>query len=363
MNATAPEAVVEGIAWPGAVSVLVGESAAGKTFALLDLAAAVSAGRDWHGRRARQSSVVYFGFEGDVRLRLRALRDVAGHSLENVFIVSAGDTLSPTTDRERDEVPSRGELAAARDLDEIGKFIEAREAPSLGLVIIDTVRASLAGSEDSSESVSAYLRAVRRLLTHAPGAAALLAHHSGWQDSAETRRKRERGSSAFRGNVDASFYLEVTDLNQVTGQACLALSTLKVRDGELAPPLRLIRQPVTIPGIVDQWGEPATTCLISADRRTREEREAEEAKATEAELLKLDLRILGIVAHRPDLTSKTGIRATAGVSRDAAYAAIERLVTRGWLFVPGKKGNPYKVTEAGSAELGDAEPHGSSPSS
>ena len=59
-------------------------------------------------------------------------------------------------------------------------------------MIIDTVRASLIGSEDGSESVSAYLRAVRRLLAPYPEAAGLLAHHAGWQDGEHGREAGAR---------------------------------------------------------------------------------------------------------------------------------------------------------------------------
>ncbi len=98
--------------------------------------------------------------------------------------------------------------------------------PPIVLVIIDTVRASLAGNEDSSEHVAAYLRAVRRLLLCVPGAAALLTHHAGWQDG-DTPRKRERGSSAWRGNVDITLYLEAGDYDPDRGEACLTLRTCR----------------------------------------------------------------------------------------------------------------------------------------
>ena len=78
--------------------------------------------------------------------------------------------------------------------------------------IVDTVR-SLTGSEDSSEPVSAYLRAVRRLMTRTPGA--------GWISpimragrTARARRKRERGSSAWRGNCGRDAYLEAASMTR-----------------------------------------------------------------------------------------------------------------------------------------------------
>ena len=76
-----------------------------------------------------------------------------------------------------------------------------------------------------------------------PGAAALLVHHAGWQDG-DTPRKRERGSSTWRGNVDASLYLEAGTYNRETGTCPLTLKWLKVRDGGIprADALRIRRR-------------------------------------------------------------------------------------------------------------------------
>ena len=233
MSEPRPAAIVEGVAWEGCCSVFVSESGAGKTFVLLDLSAAVSAGQTWHGRAVRRGSVAYVSFEGDaLGLRLSALHD-AGFPLENVHVVRATDPLSPRVGRDGVEGVSFGEVAISEALAELTARLEAENRPTIALVIIDTIRASLSGPEESSEHVSAYLRAVRRLLAPFPGAAVILAHHSGWQDSTEQRRKRERGSSALRGNVDATHYLEVVADAPEEHGAYLELRALKVRDDEL----------------------------------------------------------------------------------------------------------------------------------
>ena len=249
---------------------LVSESGAGKTFMLLDLAAAVSSGVAWHGRDAQQGSVAYLSYEGDaLGVRLQAIRDVTGHRLDHVYGTRAQDPLSPRIDRDG-EVPSLGELAATAALQALSVTLRATGRPPVSLRTIDTVRASLTGSEDSSEHVSAYLRVVRRMLTSVPGAAAILAHHAGWQDG-DTQRKRERGSSAWRGNCDATFYLEVGASRSESGETELTLRTLKVRDDERPAPLRLVRRVVEVPGQMNRRGDPITSCVIERDRRTRED--------------------------------------------------------------------------------------------
>src|SRR5262249_31965986 len=157
------------------------------------------------------------------------------------------------------------------------------------LIVIDTIRASMVGSEDRSEDVAGYLRAVRRLLAPYPEAGVVLAHHAGWQDG-EVKRKRERGSSAFRGNSDVVLYLHVTDQTRELGTADLPLSALKIRDDDKPAPLGLRRVRVTT-ALVDHYGRPKQTCVIESDARTREDRAAEDAARQRAQETELDDRV------------------------------------------------------------------------
>jgi AAA domain-containing protein/primase-like protein len=347
----APE-IVRGAVWRGSVAVLVSESGAGKTFVVTDLGAAVSDGVPWHGRRTRKGSVLYVAFESSaLGVRLRALRDVVGRSLENVFVLRASEPLSPKILFDRVEHASQGELAVAEAIDDLRAWLAAEGRPDLVLIIIDTVRQSLAGSEDNSEIVSAYLRAVRRLLHRAPEAAALLVHHSGWQDT-DARRQRERGSSAWRGNVDGTLYLEVGEELE-RGAVRLTLSALKVRDGELPAPLHLIRKPVDIDQ-VDADGRPMSTCIIERDPRSRQERDAETQAAANAAMRAQDLAVLRGIADKPDLaTSIRAIRAIVGARYEIVSDAVTRCIGHEWLK-PGNRQQPYVVTSQGHAALAEA---------
>ena len=208
MRTPRPAPIIAGMVWADKVTVLVGESGAGKTFLLLGASAAVSDGVAWLGRPARHGSVAYLSFEGDaLGLRLRALASL-GHELEHVHILRATTPLSPVSSRDGQETPSLGETIVAEELEALVAKLEQASKPEVVLLVVDTVRASMSGSEDSSEHVSAYLRAIRRLLGRVPGAGAVIVHHAGWLDAAGPKRKRERGSSAFRGNCDATLYLE-----------------------------------------------------------------------------------------------------------------------------------------------------------
>jgi hypothetical protein len=350
MREPAPAEVVEGIAWAGCVTVLVAESAAGKTFVALDLAAAISAGFSWHGRQVLQGSVVHIGFEGDaIGLRLRALHEHRSAQLEHVYRLKGDIPISPLTTREG-ELPSRGELDILASLKALTEHLAEHEAPPIVLIVVDTVRASMNGSEDSSESVSAYLRAIRRMLSVLPSSAALLVHHAGWQDG-DVAKKRERGSSAFRGNVDATIYLEAGAYNVDTQSAPLTLTTHKVRDGEKPPPLHFIRQRVTFPEL-NAHGRPVTSCVIDPDPKTAADHAADQRRRAEDAVRALDLRILRVLADHPkSATSQESIRAMLGVKKDLVLSAIPRLLSNGWIEPPEKQRAPYTLTPVGRAAL------------
>ena len=177
-----PVAVVEGLAWVRRKAVLVSESGGSKTFVVLSVGAAVGDNREWCGRAVRHGSVAYVSYEGDaLGLRLRALHE-AGFTLKNLHVIRATEPLSPRVGRDGVEGYSIGEARLSEALAELAARLKAEGHPELVLVIIDTIRASLAGSEDRSEEVAAYLRAVDRILAPHPQAGCILAHHAGWQD-------------------------------------------------------------------------------------------------------------------------------------------------------------------------------------
>ena len=62
------------------------------------------------------------------------------------------------------EEPSIGERLVVEAIETLSAELAKENRPPIRLLIIDTVRASLAGSEDNSEHVAAYLRAVQPTL-------------------------------------------------------------------------------------------------------------------------------------------------------------------------------------------------------
>lgn len=350
MAEPAPLEIVEGIAWSGCITVLVAESSAGKTFVALDLAAAVSAGLTWHGRDVTQGTAVHIGYEGDaIGLRLRALREHRHARLEHVHHLRAFEPLSPIVSRDGEQ-RSAGERDVVQALHILRDELSADEHPPIVLVIVDTVRASLHGSEDSSESVSAYLRATRRILDALPGAGALLVHHAGWQDG-EQQKKRERGSSAFRGNVDATLYLEAATYDPQTESAALTLTTHKVRDGEKPAPVHMVRQRVTFEGETTRHGKPLTSCVIDPDPRSAADYAVERQAKADAAAVADDLRTLRVLTDHPTITAQATLRTIAGIGKPQLDASIARLLRLGWIAPPEKQRQPYTLTPSGRQAL------------
>lgn len=340
-------AIVDGVLWADRITVLVAESGAGKTFVALDLAAAVADGVPWFGRAVARGSFAFIPFEGDdVGRRGRALAAEKHRTFDYVHVLRGEEPISPLVDRDRIEVPSRGELLLRASLEALRDDLAAAGEPPIVGVGIDTVRASLTGSEDSSEHVSAYLRACRRLLSVVPGAALLLTHHSGWQDG-DLKRKRERGSSAFRGNVDATIYVESESSD--TG-ARLTVHTLKAREADTGPPLRLVRRVVTLPE-VDRYGRPVTSCVIDWDPRSREDVERERRAADDTRQRTDDLKVLRVLLEHPDATAQRTIRTYAGLSDAAVRDALRRILEAGWATPPVRQRHDYQLTPAGLATL------------
>jgi hypothetical protein len=351
IGALRPEEIVEGIAWAGCVSVVVSESGAGKTFVLNDLSSAVSSNVQWHGRDVRHGSVAYLSFEGDaLGVRLRALL-TQGRHVEHVYVLHGQAPLSPRTLRDSDETPSIGERTVTAALEALVAELAAANRPPIRLIVIDTVRASMVGSEDNSDHTSAYLRAVRRIMASVPGAATVLAHHAGWQDG-EVKKKRERGSSAWRGNSDATLYLEAGETDAERGETELTLRTLKVRDAERPAPLHLIRRRVELPEAIgdDLRRGPVTSCVIDRDMRTREDREAAQAQATDAAHYDADLKMLRQLTTQR-MTSQDQLRVALAWKRDLVGETLARLIQRGWVLPPEKQRRPFVVTPAGVAAL------------
>jgi hypothetical protein len=177
-----PEWLIDGVLPTGSAAALIAPPASGKSFAAIDVAFHIAAGREWHGRETKVAKVLYVAAEGvrGLKSRVRAWKKARGVTTAcNVrFIPEPVQLLDPNE--------------VARLIATAG--FEDAQLPTL--IIIDTfARCFVGGDENSATAMGQAVEAIRQIQA-ATGATVLLVHHTRKADGVE------RGSSALRGALD-----------------------------------------------------------------------------------------------------------------------------------------------------------------
>jgi len=188
-----PQELIEGMLIEGGMTVIYGDSNTGKSFLTLDMAAHVSIGQPWFGRRVRQGAVVYLAAESPRSIvdRARALADHLKQPLDSLFIVNCPIDL----------FDANGDTAAVVDTI---KAIEQRFNVKVCMAVADTLaRVIGAGDENKASDMGVLVQHID-LIRAALGIQFVVIHHTG-KDAA----KGARGSSALRAATDTE--IEVSD--------------------------------------------------------------------------------------------------------------------------------------------------------
>ena len=235
---TPPDELVEGVLTAGDGSVLYGDSNSGKTFFVIDMAAAVARGARWMGRNTEPGLVLYLAAESpaSVRGRLQAYQRHHGVRVPNFAIVQSPiDLFDGDADTE-------AVIAVVRQL-------ERQRGQKVRLIVGDTLaRLSAGANENAGQDMGLVVRRFDRIRT-ACNAHFLLIHHSG-----KAAANGARGWSGIRAAVDTE--IEVTD--SPTGR-CAEIT--KQRDlstkGE-----RIGFRLDTVTLGTTKWGAAATSCVV-----------------------------------------------------------------------------------------------------
>ncbi len=235
---TPPDELVEGVLTAGDGSVLYGDSNSGKTFFVIDMAAAVARGVRWMGRNTEPGLVVYLAAESpaSVRGRLQAYQRHHGVRVPNFAIVQSPiDLFDGDADTE-------AVIAVVRQL-------ERQRGQKVRLIVGDTLaRLSAGANENAGQDMGLVVRRFDRIRS-ACNAHFLLVHHSG-----KAAANGARGWSGIRAAVDTE--IEVTD--SPTGR-CAEIT--KQRDlstkGE-----RIGFRLDTVTLGTTKWGAAATSCVV-----------------------------------------------------------------------------------------------------
>lgn len=183
-------ALIDGVLRVGHKLLLTGPSKAGKSFALIELCAAIAEGREWMGWSCRQGPVLYVNLELDRPSCLRRFRDVY-QDLE----------WEPANIRHIDVWNLRG---SSVPLDRLApKLIRRAHNRGYIAVVIDPIYKVLTGDENSAEEMAAFCNQFDRICG-ALGAAAIYSHHhSKGTQGAKRAIDRASGSGVFGRDPDA----------------------------------------------------------------------------------------------------------------------------------------------------------------
>lgn len=228
---------MEGLLTEGCCSVVYGDSNVGKTFFVLDLAAAVASGQPVAGRKVRQSPVVYVSMEGARRFnhRIVALKEARRLSNDTPFYLASW----PLALLENDKV------------DEFVKAVldQIPAGTKPGLIVLDTLSRGMAGGDEtSSVHMTTAIAAVDRI-RHETGAHCLLIHHSG-----KDRSKGSRGHTSLRAAIDSEF--EVSR----DGEGVPFVHNTKQRDLPMAADFRFQLRQCHLG--INLAREEITTCMV-----------------------------------------------------------------------------------------------------
>ncbi|MFM0011649.1 helicase RepA family protein [Paraburkholderia sediminicola] len=295
---TPPDELVQGILTTGDSSVLFGDTNSGKTFLVIDMAAAVARGVEWMGKRTEPGMVVYLAAESpaSVRSRLQAYQKHHGVRVPNFAIVQNPVNLFDS-DRDTEAI-----IKTVRQL-------EAQRGQKVRLIVGDTLaRLSAGANENAGQDMGLVIARIDRIRTECD-AHFMLVHHSGKNAAAGSR-----GWSGVRGAVDSE--IEVTDLP--TGR-CAEIT--KVRDLGTKGERIGFRLDVVELGVT-KWGAPATTCVVvpaDVPEKPKSDKRMGEVEGAVIEFL---------ASHKVGIKKRAVVVHLAGrYEKGPVYRAMKALVT------------------------------------
>lgn len=216
-----------------------GPSGGGKTFVVLDWCLRIaSSTTDWCGNKVRPGHVVYLAGEGHHGLRGRIAAWKHHHQAGklNMWLSKHGCDLN----------------TPAGYLKVVEHIRMLPETPKV--IVVDTLHRFLAGDENSAQDAKTMLDACGNLMMEF-NCTVILVHHTGVSDEAQ---HRARGSSAWRGALD----IEISVIPGKDNQP-MQLVQRKSKDAEMAEPIYLNLQQVTIPGWYDEDNHAVTSAITT----------------------------------------------------------------------------------------------------
>ncbi|CAG9247101.1 DNA primase [Burkholderia cepacia] len=295
-----PDELVQGLITVGSASVLYGDSNSGKTFFVIDMAAAIARGAEWLGRRTEPGMILYLAAESpaSVKARLQAYQRYHRVMVPNFAIVQNAVNLFDG-DGDADAI-----IQTVRQL-------EANRGKKVRLIVGDTLaRMSAGANENAGQDMGLVIERFDRIRSECQ-AHFLLIHHSGKAAAAGAR-----GWSGIRAAVDTE--IEITD-----GPSGRCAEITKQRDLSTKGD-RIGFRLTVVPLGETKWGSPATSCVIEpsdAPAKPDPTKRRSEVEGAIAEYL---------LAVKTTLKKGEVVKHFAGrYESNVVYRAMKKLVTAG----------------------------------
>ena len=226
---------VRGVLPAQGIASVYGPSASGKSFLVLDMAAAIAEGCDWFGYRVNACPVVYVCLEGAAGFRLRVAAWEQHHG--RTLPIGLRLVLQPF------------KLTDPQDVDDMADAVLSTGAGAV--TFIDTLNASAPGiDENASRDMGLVLEAAKSLQARTGGLVAAV-HHSG-----KDTTRGLRGHSSLFAALDAAVEVSRNGENREWRLA----KSKDGADGE-AHPFRL----EVVHLAPDPESEPISSCVVTAD--------------------------------------------------------------------------------------------------
>lgn len=235
---TPPDELLEGIFVCGEGSVIYGASNSGKTFIAIDMAAAISQGTRWMGKRTEAGLVLYLAAEApaSVQRRLQAYQKHYQVKLNNIYVVrNPLDLFSGPSD--------------STAIIQIVRNLEQQTGSKVRLIVGDTLaRLSAGANENAGQDMGIVIKHFDSIRSETESHFSLV-HHSGKNAAAG-----QRGWSGVRAAIDTE--LEVTD--DVDGR-CIEITKQRDLDSK-GERIGFRLEPVEMG--LSKWGHPVSTCIV-----------------------------------------------------------------------------------------------------
>jgi hypothetical protein len=228
-EARTPDWVVQGLFERGELVFLSGPSSVGKSFIALDMAAHITAGRDWMGRQCAEGPVFYFAGEGMLGFK-RRLAGLRQHKFAAPDLFVFQGTL---------------DLTDPRTLDIAVSHIRAlvRQSPKpVQMVLIDTLSKFSHKDENDNTVMASWIAALKRKVAHALGVTVVIIAHPK-KDSTDGV---VRGASALQNDADVTLLAMPKVIGEEVQRGLVEVKTDIVRDTDKGFELTLKLQQVAV---------------------------------------------------------------------------------------------------------------------